>query len=181
MTAIPKLGAIWVYLAASAPLGLSITLLAYLFAMALYAKARFSPLVNPVLIAVVLIVALLELTRTPYTTYFQGAEFALFLPGLATVALVLPLYRRWPNLKLLRVAHAEVRGFALGVASHGIGAARAFHVSEEMGAHAGLGMGLSGVFTAIVVPVLLPVLTPWLQGPPSASKPKVREDEARRL
>jgi len=129
MTAIPKLGAIWVYLAASPPLGLRITLLAYLFAMAVYAKARFNPRVNPVLIAAVLIVALLELTRTPYTTYFQGAEFALFLPGLATVALVLPLYRRWPNLKPLRVAAPEVRGFAHGVASHGIGAALAFQDS----------------------------------------------------
>jgi putative effector of murein hydrolase len=55
-----------------------------------------------------------------------------------------------------------VRGFAIGVASHGIGTARAFQVSEEMGAFAGLGMGLNGVFTAFVVPVLLPILLRWL-------------------
>ena len=65
-------------------------------------------------------------------------------------------------LNLLRITEPEVRGFALGVASHGIGTARAFQVSEEMGAFAGLGMGLNGVFTAFVVPVLLPVITPWL-------------------
>jgi putative effector of murein hydrolase len=31
-----------------------------------------------------------------------------------------------------------------------------------MGAFAGLGMGLNGVFTAFVVPVLLPAIAPWL-------------------
>ncbi|WP_413186487.1 LrgB family protein [Paraburkholderia sacchari] len=56
----------------------------------------------------------------------------------------------------------EVRGFGIGVASHGIGTVRAFRMSEEMGAFSGLGMGLNGVFTAFVVPVLLPVLLQWL-------------------
>ena len=240
MSAIPKLGAIWVYLAASPLLGLTITLLAYLIAQALYAKSRFNPLVNPVLIAVALLVMLLEITGTPYATYFEGAQFVHFLLGPATVALALPLYRQWPKLRraawpligglvagsltaiasavgvaalfgashqtiaslapksvttpiamavaaeiggipsltavlvittgvfgavfarsilnLLRVTEPEVRGFALGVASHGIGTARAFQVSEEMGAFAGLGMGLNGVFTAFVVPVLLPAI-----------------------
>ena len=244
MSAIPKLGAIWVYLAASPLLGLTITLLAYLVAQALYAKSRFNPLVNPVLIAVALLVMLLEITGTPYATYFEGAQFVHFLLGPATVALALPLYRQWPKLRraawpligglvagsltaiasaggvaalfgashqtiaslapksvttpiamavaaeiggipsltavlvittgvfgavfarsilnLLRVTEPEVRGFALGVASHGIGTARAFQVSEEMGAFAGLGMGLNGVFTAFVVPVLLPAIAPWL-------------------
>ncbi|MBR8501451.1 LrgB family protein, partial [Burkholderia cenocepacia] len=55
-----------------------------------------------------------------------------------------------------------VRGFALGVASHGIGTARAFQVDATMGAYAGLGMGLNGVLTAVVVPVLMPVVTNWL-------------------
>ena len=54
MTAFPKLGAIWVYLAASPLLGLTITLIAYLFAQAVYARARFNPLPNPVLIALAL-------------------------------------------------------------------------------------------------------------------------------
>lgn len=244
MNAIPKIGAIWVYLAASPLLGLTLTLLAYLFAMTVYAKAHYNPLANPVLIAVALVVVLLEFTHTPYATYFQGAQFVHFLLGPATVALAVPLYRQWSNLKraalplisgmaagsltaivsavatakllgasaqtlaslapksattpiamavasevgglpsltavlviftgvlgaitarpilnLLRVTEAEVRGFALGVASHGIGTARAFQISEQMGAFAGLGMGLNGVFTAIVVPILLPFLTRWL-------------------
>jgi predicted murein hydrolase (TIGR00659 family) len=58
----------------------------------------------------------------------------------------------------MRITSPEARGFALGVASHGIGTARAFQVSAEMGAFAGLGMGLNGVATA----VLAPWLVPWL-------------------
>lgn len=65
-------------------------------------------------------------------------------------------------LNALRVDEPAVRGFALGVASHGIGTARAFQVSEEAGAFAGLGMGLNGVLTAFVVPILLPVLSRWI-------------------
>jgi putative effector of murein hydrolase len=65
-------------------------------------------------------------------------------------------------LNVLRIEEPEVRGFALGVASHGIGTARAFQVSDEMGAFAGLGMGLNGLFTAFVVPVLLPIVLRWV-------------------
>ncbi|XXA03889.1 LrgB family protein [Paraburkholderia sp. A3BS-1L] len=93
--------------------------------------------------------------------------FAMFRPAAAEVIepTALELLR---HLSLLLSAHwildnvcvhePEVRGFAIGVASHGIGTARAFQVSEEMGAFSGLGMGLNGVFIAFVVPDLLPVL-----------------------
>ena len=243
MTAFPTLGAIWVYLAATPLLGLTITLIAYLFAQAVYARARFNPLANPVLIAVALIVVLLTITRTPYPTYFEGAQFVHFLLGprpsrsrcrctasgrscaapraaagrpargfadrdrvggghRGAVRRVAPddrvacteigddadrdgrrgRNRRIPSLtavlvistgifgavcargilNALRVDEPAVRGFALGVASHGIGTARAFQVSEEAGAFAGLGMGLNGVLTAFVVPILLPVLSRWI-------------------
>jgi putative effector of murein hydrolase len=56
----------------------------------------------------------------------------------------------------------QVRGFALGVASHGIGTARAFQVNPEMGAFAGLGMGLNGVLTAVLAPWLVPLALRWL-------------------
>ena len=239
-----QLGALWVYLAATPLLGLTMTLFAYLIAQGIYARARFNPLANPVLIAVALVVAVLSMTHTPYQTYFQGAQFVHFLLGPATVALALPLYRQLPKLRraavplaggliagsltaivsaiavamlfgvsrvtvislapksattpiamaiaerlgglpsltavlvictgvfgavsartilnLLRIDEPEVRGFALGVASHGIGTARAFQVSDEMGAFAGLGMGLNGLFTAFVVPVLLPIVLRWI-------------------
>ncbi len=44
------------------------------------------------------------------------------------------------------------RGFALGVASHGIGTSRAFSVHPEAGTYASLGMGMHGVLGAIVIP-----------------------------
>ena len=44
------------------------------------------------------------------------------------------------------------RGFALGVAAHGIGTSRAFSVHPQAGAYASLGMGLHGVIGAILLP-----------------------------
>jgi putative effector of murein hydrolase len=55
----------------------------------------------------------------------------------------------------MRIESHAVRGFALGVASHGIGTARALQVSAEMGAFAGLGMGLNGILTAVLAPWLV--------------------------
>lgn len=45
-----------------------------------------------------------------------------------------------------------VRGFVMGLAAHGIGTARAFNVHPEAGRFASLGMGLHGIFGAIVIP-----------------------------
>lgn len=62
----------------------------------------------------------------------------------------------------LRIAAPAARGFALGLASHGIGTARAFQVSAETGAFAGLAMGLNGALTALVAPWLVPLVMRWL-------------------
>jgi putative effector of murein hydrolase len=45
------------------------------------------------------------------------------------------------------------RGFALGVAAHGIGTSRAFSVHPEAGAFASLAMGLHGVLGALLIPL----------------------------
>ncbi len=58
-------------------------------------------------------------------------------------------------LDALAIADHAVRGFSVGVAAHGIGTARAFQVSEEAGAFAGLGMGLNGLATAALFPLLV--------------------------
>jgi len=50
------------------------------------------------------------------------------------------------------------RGFALGVAAHGIGTSRAFSVSTEAGTYAGLAMGLHGILGALVIPLIYPRL-----------------------
>lgn len=233
----PAFNQIWVYLSASPLLWLTATLLAYQLSYALYARSCFNPLVNPVAIAVTLLVLVLSITNTPYRTYFEGAQFVHFLLGPATVALAIPLYlqleklkRNWfallasvlvggacaiavamgvawalgaspatvlsiapkavttpiamgvaekigglPSLTAvlviltgilgastarwifnrLNINDHSIRGFALGVTSHGIGTARAFQVSEEMGAFSGLGMGISGVLTALLLPLAL--------------------------
>jgi predicted murein hydrolase (TIGR00659 family) len=59
---------------------------------------------------------------------------------------------------IIRVGDAAIRGFSLGVASHGIGTARAFQLNEQSGAFAALAMGLNGLLTAL----LLPGIAGWL-------------------
>ena len=45
------------------------------------------------------------------------------------------------------------RGFALGTASHGIGAARAMQVDADAGAYAGLALGLQVVLASLLIPL----------------------------
>jgi putative effector of murein hydrolase len=47
------------------------------------------------------------------------------------------------------------RGFALGVAAHGIGTSRAFSVHPQAGAYASLGMGLHGIAGAVLIPLVV--------------------------
>jgi predicted murein hydrolase (TIGR00659 family) len=232
--------AVWVYLAASPLFWLSITLLAYQAGLWLHRLAGASPLVNPVLIAIVAVAGLLIATGTSYRTYFDGAQFVHFLLGPATVALAVPLAsqvrrlrRSWlaltvalltgsltaagsavgiawalgaspavlaslapksvttpiamgiaeqlgglPTvtavlviltgivgavfgsqlLRLVRVRDPVSTGFAIGLASHGIGTARAFALGETAGAFSGLAMGLNGLATAILLPLLYALL-----------------------
>ncbi len=58
-----------------------------------------------------------------------------------------------PLLNLLRLTDWRARGFAVGVAAHGIGTARAFQVNETAGAFSGIGMGLNAILTAILAPL----------------------------
>jgi predicted murein hydrolase (TIGR00659 family) len=46
------------------------------------------------------------------------------------------------------------RGFAMGVAAHGIGTSRAFAVHPEAGTYASLAMGLHGIAGALLIPLL---------------------------
>lgn len=239
----PRIADIWVYLSASPLLGLTMTLVAYQAAYWIYQRAGFNPLLNPVLLAIVMLVGALTLTDTAYAVYFDGAKFVHFLLGPATVALAVPLYLQFDRLKklalplvcallagsvtaiisavgiawllgaadatllsvapksvtapiamgiaekiggipsltavmvimtgvsgammakyvldALRITDHGVRGFAVGVAAHGIGTARAFQISEQAGAFAGLGMGLNGLATAILMPLMLALWRYW--------------------
>jgi predicted murein hydrolase (TIGR00659 family) len=65
-----------------------------------------------------------------------------------------------PLMNALGVTDYAARGFAVGLASHGIGTARAFAVDPVAGVFAGLAMGLN----AVVTPAVIPALLPWLVG-----------------
>jgi predicted murein hydrolase (TIGR00659 family) len=227
---------IWVYLSANPLAGLTLTLVAYQCGLWLFEKLGRRPVLNPVLIGVVLIAGVLSLSDIDYRTYFDGAQFVHFLLGPATVALAVPLYNQFQEvrrsalalvvallvgstasalsavalvwafggsavtilsmapksvtspiamgvseqigglpsltavfviitgivaaslgtwvLNLVRVKDWRARGFGMGVAAHGIGTARALQVNEVAGAFAGLGMGLNGLATALLLPTL---------------------------
>lgn len=59
---------------------------------------------------------------------------------------------------LMRIKDDSVKGIAMGLTAHGIGTARAFQVSPEMGAFSGLAMALATFTTAFVLPWLLGLL-----------------------
>ncbi len=232
---------LWVYLATTPLVWLAATLVAYVTADFISLRLGRSPLANPVLIAVTILVVLLHATHTDYRTYFDGAQFVHFMLGPATVALAVPLVaearrvRRllapvlvallvgsltgmvtavgiaWalgasratlaslipksattpiamaiaekiggiptltavlviltgivgavsvtPLMNLLGLKDYAPRGFAAGVAAHGIGTARAFQVHELAGTFAGLGLALNGLVTSLLAPVVMTALS----------------------
>jgi predicted murein hydrolase (TIGR00659 family) len=74
------------------------------------------------------------------------------LTGIIGAILVTPLFNA------IGVSDWRARGFAAGLAAHGIGAARAFQVSGVAGAFAGIAMALNGLLTAFLVPLLAKLL-----------------------
>ncbi|WP_066331028.1 LrgB family protein [Azohydromonas lata] len=231
---------LWVYMASTPLFGLTATLVTYVLAQALYVRMNHAPWANPVLWSVLMLGALLLATRTPYPTYFAGAQFVHALLGPAVVALGWPLWQRREALRrrgvalvvaalmggaaaagsavligwalglpadvlrslapksvtapvamgiaerlngipalaalfavltgmvgalsakylfdALGVRDWAVRGFALGTAAHGIGAARALQVHPDAGAYAGMALGLQVLLAAL----LMPLAARWL-------------------
>ena len=229
--------ALWTYLAATPLLWLTVTVLAWIAADALAQASGRHPLVNPLLLTVAGVAALLLATGTPYGTYFAGAQFVHFLLGPATVAIAVPLFRNWPLvvrhalpmlaallaggltaiasalavaaslgvphdvlvalapksvtagiamgiseglggapaltavlviatgligavmatplMNALGIRDYAARGFAVGLASHGIGTARAFTVDPVAGTFAGIAMGLNALLSAVLVPLIV--------------------------
>ena len=116
MTDLPD---IWSYLREGPLLWLTATLIAYLIGDALFRASGRNPLINPVLVAMVILGAVLWATATPYATYFEGAQFVHFMLGPATVALAGPLYTNLHHVRrtLLPMAGALVVGSLTAVAS----------------------------------------------------------------
>jgi len=99
-----KVSILWVYLSATPLLHLTLTVCFFVLARWLYRRMGKRSWMNPVLLSVLGLVAVLVLTDTPYSVYFEGAQFVHFMLGPATVALAIPLYRQWSSLKRHPVA-----------------------------------------------------------------------------
>lgn len=170
----------WVYLSASPLFHLTLTLLAFQAASWLFEKGGRNPLLNPVLGAVVIVVAVLMLTGTKYGTYFEGAQFVHFLLGPATVSLAVPLYRQLDRVRqsalaivvslvtgsvtaiLTAVAVAWVLGGSeqtlASLAPKSVTAPVAMAIAEELGGLPSLTAVLvivTGIFGAMFGPVIL--------------------------
>ena len=94
-----KVAILWVYLSATPLLHLTLTVCFFVLARWFYRRMGRRSWMNPVLLSVLGLVAVLVLTDTPYSVYFEGAQFVHFMLGPATVALAIPLYRQWSTLK----------------------------------------------------------------------------------
>ncbi|KKB80916.1 membrane protein [Devosia soli] len=73
------------------------------------------------------------------------AAVLVILTGITGAVIVTPL------MNALGIQNYAARGFAVGIASHGIGTARALQVNDTAGAFAGIAMALNGAFTALLV------------------------------
>lgn len=184
---------IWVYLAASPLLHLTLTLAAFQAGSWVYRRARMNPLLNPVLIAVVLLVGLLALTGTPYASYFEGAQFVHFLLGPATVALAIPLYRQFERVRRsgLAILASIVTG-SLSAAASAVGIAWALGAGRETlislapkSVTAPVAMGISeqlgGLPSLTAVLVILTGVLGAMLGPPLMNLLRIRDMAARGL
>ncbi len=62
------------------------------------------------------------------------------------------------TLDLLRVKSMSARGFSIGLASHGIGTARAMSRNDTAGVFAAVAMGLSGIVASLIIPLIIGIL-----------------------
>ena len=77
------------------------------------------------------------------------AAVLVILTGIFGAIIVTPL------LTLFGIRDWRARGFAAGLASHGIGTARAFQVNSVTGTFAAIALALNALITAIIVPPVL--------------------------
>ena len=77
---------------------------------------------------------------------------AVILTGIIGAITVTPLMNR------MHITDFRARGFAVGIAAHGIGTARAFQVDEIAGVFAGIAMSLNALVTSLLVPLAVTFL-----------------------
>ena len=64
-------------------------------------------------------------------------------------------------LNAARITSWDARGFAMGMAAHGIGTARAIQINKDAGAFASLAVGLNGLATATLIPIFWWIWQSW--------------------
>jgi predicted murein hydrolase (TIGR00659 family) len=74
------------------------------------------------------------------------------LTGIMGAIVVTPLMNR------AGITDFRARGFAAGLAAHGIGTARAFQVDEIAGVFSGIAMSLNALITSLLVPLVVTLL-----------------------
>lgn len=145
---------LWVYLSSTPLLWLTVTLLVWIAADRIALASGRNPAVNPVLISIIGLGAILLLTGTSFATYFQGAQFVHFLLGPAIVAIAVPLYRNLDKVKanILPMAAALVAGSVTAAVS-ALAVAALFGVPDNVLASlapksvtAGVAMGIAEQF-----------------------------------
>jgi predicted murein hydrolase (TIGR00659 family) len=157
----------------------TLSLVIYIAARRLYRRFQ-NPLLAPVLVTALVIIALLLLTDTSYETYMEGGRMISYFLGPSVVALGIPLYR---NLRELRdVAPAIIVSVTIGAVAGVLGAVLpalvmgapellvrslapksvttpiAISLAERIGGDPGLATTFvvaTGIFGAVLGPVIL--------------------------
>lgn len=171
--------------------GVTLTVAAYVVAVRVWRRLGRTPLLTPVLVAIGLVVAFLEVTGVRYDDYMQGGRYLSFLLGPATVALAVPLHRAASSIRrlLLPVAVGTVVGAATAM-SVAVLAVRLLGGSHELEATLApksattpiaivLSSGAGGIASltavlTVVTGVMGAVLGPWLLGLVRVRDPRIR-------
>lgn len=95
--------------------GVAVSLAAYFIGVKCREKWDF-PLMNPLLIAMILVIVLLLVCRIPFETYSNGAKYITYFLTPATVCFAVPLYRQLQILK--KNMAAVLAGILCGCLAH---------------------------------------------------------------
>ena len=94
-----NLEALYAYVTSTPLVWIIVTISAYKIGILVYEKSHKNALLQPIVVAYMIMLPILLLADIPYQRYFESVSIIHFILGPATVALALPLYK---NLKLIR-------------------------------------------------------------------------------
>lgn len=128
----------WDAVAGSPVLGVALTLAAYQLGRTAYLRSGGNPLVNPVLLAILLVGGALWVTGIDYEQYLEGGRLVALLLGPATVALAWPLHQELPLVR--RAALPILAGVVVG---SGVAAALAISLTRALGGAESLALSMA--------------------------------------